>query len=103
MAGHAGAAVGMVVGAIVGGLAGNDLAETWDTKSQDADWRENNSKRPCAEKDVSDDVHGPEDRLGFEGFALFPSTNYEEVEQELKRNYELSRHNSSEKGQARTE
>jgi hypothetical protein len=95
MAGPVGAAVGLVAGAVVGGLAGKGVAEKIDPTAQDAYWRENYSKRSYAEKSVAYEVYGSAYRIGYEGYALYPGKKYEEVESDLRRNYEKSRGNST--------
>ena len=93
--GPIGAAVGAVVGGIAGGLAGKATAEKIDPTAEEAYWRENYSKRPYHAKDVAYETYAPAYRQGWESPAKFPGKQFEDVEPDLRRDWEASEHNSS--------
>jgi uncharacterized protein YcfJ len=88
--GPIGAAVGLVAGAVAGGLAGKGVAEKIDPTAEDAYWRTNYSKRSYVTKDSAYDTYQPAYRTGYEGRRQYPGKKYEEVEENLKRDYEKS-------------
>jgi hypothetical protein len=92
--GPIGAAVGLMAGAVAGGLAGKGVAEKIDPTVEERYWKDNYSKRAYAEKNVSYDVYQPAYRTGYEGYTRYPDKKYEEVESDLRRDYEKSRGNS---------
>jgi len=91
IAGPVGTAVGIVAGAVVGGLAGKGVAEAVDPTVEDTYWRENYSKRNYVDQGTSYDVYRPAYRVGYEGRAKYRGKRYEEVENDLQRDYERSR------------
>jgi len=95
VAGPVGAAVGLVAGAVVGGLAGKGVAEKMDPTVEDAYWRSNYSQKSYVAKDTDYSTYQPAYRTGYEGRSQYPSKKFEEVETNLKRNYEKSKGNST--------
>ena len=93
--GPVGMAVGGVAGAIAGGLTGHAVAEEIDPTAEDAYWRDNYRTRPYFERDVSYEVYQPAYRTGYEGAALYRGRTFDEVESDLKRDYERSRGRSN--------
>jgi hypothetical protein len=87
-AGPVGAAVGLVAGAVAGGLAGKGIAEKIDPTVEDAYWRTNYSTRPYVTKDSAYAMYQPAYRTGYEGRGRYPGKTFEEVEADLKRDYE---------------
>ena len=85
------AAVGLVAGAVAGGLAGKGVAEKIDPTVEDAYWRENYSKRPYAESNLSYDTYQPAYRTGYEGYTRYSGKKFEEVESDLQRDFEKSK------------
>ena len=94
LGGPVGAVIGGVAGAIAGGLAGKGVAEKIDPTVEDGYWKDNYSKRSYADKNVSYDHYRPAYRVGYEGYARYPGKKYEDVESDLRRDYEKSRGNS---------
>ena len=86
IAGPAGAAVGAVVGAVGGGLAGKAAAESIDPTAEDAYWRQNFASRPYA-KGGSYEIYGPAYRYGWESRAKYADQEFDDVEEELRRNW----------------
>jgi hypothetical protein len=92
--GPVGAAVGMVAGAVAGGLGGKGVAEMVDPTAEEAYWRDEYVKRDYVDKGASYDTYRPAYRTGYEGFTRYPGRSYDEVEMDLKRDYEKSRGDS---------
>lgn len=90
LGGPIGAAVGLVAGAVAGGLAGKGVAETIDPTAEDAYWRTNYSQQPYVTKDAAYATYQPAYRTGYEGRRRYPGKRCEEVEANLKRDYETS-------------
>lgn len=88
--GPIGAAVGLVAGAVAGGLAGKGVAEAIDRTVEDAFWRTNYAKRPYVTKDSGYATYQPAYRTGYEGRRQYPGKTYEEMEENLKRDYQES-------------
>ncbi|HUG11995.1 MAG TPA: hypothetical protein VMM36_13325 [Opitutaceae bacterium] len=88
VAGPVGAAVGLVAGAVAGGLAGKKVAEKVDPTVEDTYWRTNYSNRSYVAKDSAYAMYQPAYRTGYEGRGQYPGKTYEEVEADLKRDYE---------------
>ena len=89
--GPVGAVVGLVAGAVLGGLAGKGVAEKIDPTAEDAYWKENFSKQKYVDRNADYATYQPAYRTGFEGRSQYPGKKYEEVEADLKRNYESSK------------
>lgn len=95
VAGPVGAAVGLVAGAIAGGLAGKGVAEKMDPTVEEAYWKTNYSKQSYVERDSAYATYQPAYRTGYEGRGRYPGKKYEEVEADLKRDYEKSKGNAT--------
>ena len=93
VAGPIGTVVGAAVGAVVGGLAGKGAAEAVNPTMEDAYWRENYASQPWVETTYTYDDYQPAFRSGYEGYARYRGTGkrYEDVEPELRQNWESSR------------
>ena len=94
VAGPVGTAIGMGVGAIAGGLAGKSIAEKIDPTAEDAYWRTTYSSRSYVDKDTPYDIYQSAYRTGYEGFGRYAGQSYEEVEADLRRDYEKTRRTS---------
>lgn len=89
-AGPVGAAVGLATGAVVGGLTGKAVAEKLDPTVEDAYWKTTYSKQKYVEGNVPFATYQPAYRIGYEGHNRYPGKRYQEVESNLKRDYEKS-------------
>jgi hypothetical protein len=89
--GPVGAAVGLVAGAVAGGLAGKGVAEKIDPTVEDGYWKENYSKRPYVEKNVSFETYQPAYRTGYEGATRYRGKRFSDIEPDLRRDYEKAR------------
>jgi hypothetical protein len=87
-AGPIGTIAGAAVGAIVGGLAGKAAAEHFDPTAEEAYWRENYTQEPYYRNSMSFDEYSPAYRLGGEARYRFPDQTFEDVEDDLARDYE---------------
>lgn len=90
-AGPLGTLVGAGLGAIVGGLAGKSVAESIDPTREDAYWREHHADRPYAKPDVGYSDYGPAYRYGVLAFVRFPGRRFEEIEDQLSRDWGTER------------
>lgn len=89
-AGPIGGAIGAAVGAIAGGLAGKGVAEQVNPTEEDAYWRDRYSNEPYYEGTYSYDDYRGAYRTGYEGYSRLGTSGkrYEDIEPELRRDYE---------------
>jgi len=89
-AGPIGGAIGAVVGAVVGGLAGKGVAEHINPTEEDAYWREHHTKEPYYDRTYGYDDYRGAYRTGYEGYSRLGQSGkrYEDIEPELRRDYE---------------
>ena len=85
--GPVGSAVGAVIGAVAGGLTGKAVAESIDPTAEDAYWEENYANRPYIEGDYTYDDYRPAYRAGYEGYSKYRGRRFEDVENDLERDY----------------
>jgi uncharacterized protein (TIGR02271 family) len=90
MAGPIGTVVGAVAGAVAGGYAGKGVAEQIDPTAEDAYWRENYKTRPYVQKNASYDQYAPAYRYGVEASQKHQGRRFEEVETDLRSNWETT-------------
>ena len=95
VAGPVGTAIGMGVGAIAGGLAGKSIAEKIDPTAEDAYWRTTYVSRSYVDKDSAYDVYQSAYRTGYEGYGRYPGKSFDEVEANLRQDYEKTRRTSA--------
>ena len=92
--GPAGMLAGAAVGAIAGGLAGKGVAEMVDPTIEEAYWRDNFASRPYASGAAFDD-YAPAYRYGWETYPQFKGVPFEEVEPQLRSQWDFRRGDSS--------
>jgi hypothetical protein len=90
-AGPVGTLVGAAAGAIAGGLAGKAVAEHFDPTAEDAYWRENFEREPYFQNGMTYDDYGPAYRLGYESRSRYSGADFDEIDNDLMRDYENSR------------
>jgi hypothetical protein len=95
VAGPVGTVVGAAVGAVVGGLAGKGLSEVIDPTAEDAYWRENYANRSYVAQGASFDDYGPAYRFGSDSYRRADSRTFDQLEPELKRDWEGNKGSSS--------
>jgi hypothetical protein len=88
VAGPVGAVVGAVAGGIVGGLAGKSIAESIDPTAEDAYWRDNYASRPYYDSSHTYDDYAPAYRHGWESRARYTDKTFEDVEPDLRRDWD---------------
>lgn len=95
VAGPIGAAVGLLAGGIVGGLGGKGVAEAIDPTYEDEYWVLNYPTRPYAKPNIPYESYRPAYRVGYEGYERYPAKSFDEVESDLRRDYEKIRGNAN--------
>jgi len=88
--GPIGAVVGAVVGSVVGGLAGKGVAEQINPTMEEEYWRTNYSSRSYVDKQEKYEDYQPAYRTGYEGYSRYAGRTYDEVEPDLRRDYETN-------------
>lgn len=91
VAGPIGTVVGLVAGAVAGGLTGKAVAESIDPTVEDAYWQDNYSTRPYVDRDIAYDEYRPAYRTGYEGYTKYQGRRFEDVENDLKSDYERTK------------
>lgn len=85
--GPVGAVVGGAAGAVAGGLAGRGIAKSVDPKVEDDFWRANYMTRPYYTSGEVYEVYEPAYRFGWESYTRYDGRSFEEVEQDLERDW----------------
>ncbi len=93
-AGPIGAVVGAAVGAIAGGYAGKGVAEMIDPTAENAYWRDNYRNESYVTGDTSYDQYEPAYRTGYTGYGKYSGKKWDDVENDLERDYEKGKGNS---------
>jgi len=94
MTGPVGLAVGAVVGAVAGALAGKSVANVVDPVAESDYWRDNHSSRSYASGSDYDEYR-PAYGYGIDAHTRYPGRTFDDVEQELGRDWNSKRGNSS--------
>ncbi|MCE7032554.1 hypothetical protein LY625_08005 [Lysobacter sp. GX 14042] len=87
-AGPVGTAVGAAVGAIAGGLAGKGVAERIDPTAENQHWEQNYRSESYVKPDYTYQDYGPAYRTGYESRARYEGRDFDEVESDLRNDYE---------------
>lgn len=100
--GPIGAVVGAAVGGIAGGLAGKGAAEVVNPTAEEAYWRENYTASPVYESGKDYDYYKPAYQTGYMGYGTYGASGkrFEDVEPELRRDYETKYQGGSAGGMA---
>jgi uncharacterized protein (TIGR02271 family) len=93
VAGPVGTAVGAAVGAIAGGLAGKGIGEVIDPTTEDNWLRDNFQSRPYVKKGETFDRYHDAYRYGGESESRYQGRQFDEVESDLQREWDKSKHN----------
>ena len=91
VAGPPGALVGAAVGAIAGGLAGKGAAEAIDPTAEETYWRTTYVTRDYVKPGATYDDYGPAYRYGWESVGKYPGRKFDEVESDLKRDWDRAK------------
>jgi hypothetical protein len=86
--GPAGVAIGAAVGGIAGALAGKSVAEALNPKDEDEYWRENFAARPYVTPGTDYSTYQPAYRYGWEATARHQGREFDEIEPDLRRDWE---------------
>ena len=90
-AGPVGTAVGAAVGAVVGGLGGKAVAEHYDPTVEEQYWRSNFDREPYYRRGSSFDDYAPAYRIGGEARGRYGDRSFDDVEDDLAREYRAAR------------
>lgn len=93
-AGPVGTVVGAAVGAVAGGLAGKAVGERVNPTVEDAHWRENYTNEPYHKQAHGYEDYEPAYRTGYEARARHADSTFDEVEDDLRLDYEKRKGNS---------
>lgn len=88
VAGPVGTVVGTAVGAVAGGLAGKGAAEAINPTIEDEYWRRTYATRPYVTPGSEYDTYRPAYQYGWESYARFQGRRFEDVEADLRRDWE---------------
>jgi hypothetical protein len=89
--GPIGTVLGGTVGAVAGGLAGKGAAELVNPTAEEAFWRANYAHQPYYSKGKSFAYYAPAYRTGWEGYARYSGKRFEDVEGDLRADYDRYR------------
>jgi len=95
VAGPVGALAGAVVGAVVGEYAGAGVAEMIDPTEEDSYWRDNYATRSYVAPGATYDEYGPAYRYGVYTFPEYKGRRFDDVESELRDNWQSARGTST--------
>ena len=95
VAGPVAAAVGALVGGIGGGLAGKAVAESMNPAEKEVYWRETYPTRPYYEEETRFETYAPAYQYGWESRARYHDREFDEVEPQLRSDWEKSEHSSN--------
>jgi hypothetical protein len=95
VAGPIGTAVGAAVGAVAGGLAGKGAAEAVNPTREEEFWKANYASRPYVARGASYDMYRPAYQYGWESYMRYQGRRFDEVENDLRRDWEKSPHAKS--------
>lgn len=90
-AGPVGTLVGAAAGAVAGGLAGKAVAEHFDPTVEDTYWRDNFQNQSYYQKGMTYEDYEPAYRLGYESRSRYAGANFDEIDNDLMRDYESRR------------
>lgn len=88
VAGPVGTVVGAAVGAVAGGLGGKAVGERVNPTVEEAYWRENYAKEPYHSREYGYEDYAPAYRTGYEARSRYPDRSFDQVEGELRSEYE---------------
>jgi hypothetical protein len=91
VAGPVGTVVGAAIGAIVGGLAGKGVAESIDPTAEEAYWAENYESEPYYEEGYTFQDYHPGYRTGWEARGRYQGRAFDDIETDLRSDYERNR------------
>ncbi|GMU24880.1 MAG: hypothetical protein AMXMBFR13_49510 [Phycisphaerae bacterium] len=93
--GPVGAVVGTAVGGVVGGLVGKGVGEGVNPTVEHEYWQTNYRSRPYADENLAYEEYGPAYQCGWEGYCRYPDRDFDDIEPDLRRDWEHHRGSSS--------
>ena len=93
--GPVGAVVGAGVGAVVGGMTGKGAAELVNPTVEDAYWRDNFMSRPYYTAGDTYEIYQPAYQYGWESYPKYRGRKFDEVESELRSDWEKTKHSAN--------
>jgi uncharacterized protein YcfJ len=93
--GPVGMVVGAAIGAVAGGVAGKRVAESIDPTAENTYWQDNYRNETYVNRDLDYDQYEPAYRTGYTGYGKYEGRKFDEVENDLERDYEQAKGNSS--------
>lgn len=91
VAGPVGTVVGTAIGAVAGGLAGKGAAEAINPTLEEEYWRREYATRPYVTSGTEYDTYRPAYQYGWESYARYQGRRFDEVEADLRRDWESRR------------
>ncbi len=88
--GPVGTVVGAAVGAVAGGLAGKGAAEAVNPTYENDYWQKNYASQSYVTKGSSYDTYRPAYQHGWESYGRYPGRKFDEVEKDVRRDWEAS-------------
>jgi hypothetical protein len=88
VAGPIGTVVGTAIGAVAGGLAGKGAAEAVNPTVEDEYWRKTYATRPYVPAGSDYDAYRPAYQHGWEAYPRYQGRRFDEVESDLRRDWE---------------
>ena len=89
-----GAMIGGIAGAVGGGAAGKAVAENIDPTVENDYWSKNYQSRPYYESGMTYDDYAPAYRSGWESRSQYQGRQFDEVEPDLRNNWERNKSSS---------
>ena len=93
-AGPVGTVLGAAAGAVAGGLAGKAVGEQINPTAEDAHWRENYKNEPYYKADHGYEDYEPAYQAGYEARARHSDRDFDEIEDDMRLDYEKRKGNS---------
>ena len=82
-------------GVLVAGPEARSRVEEMDPAAEDAYWQTHYAKRPYVDRDTAYGTYQLAYQTGYEGRIQYPGKKFEEVENDLRGNYEKSKGSST--------
>jgi hypothetical protein len=79
----------------VGGITGKGAAEAVNPTIEDAYWRDNYMARPYYTAGDAYDTYQPAYQYGWESYPKFPGRKFDEVETELRSDWDKTKHSAN--------
>ena len=91
VAGPVGTVAGIAAGAVIGGLAGKGVAEKVNPTVERDYWSTNYRNEPYYRQGLDYDQYEGAYRTGYEGYGRYGDRTWDEIEADLRRDYDRNR------------